>query len=166
MKTLGIWIFAMMAAGAVSAADYSDYVTLAETSSARMDQTHAGNIDAAIQEQTRLLALGRANAEAFGRDFPEYAEMMAFVSESGPKMTTMTLEAIEAAWHEGSALEDAGFLNTTIDHFGVLNSIVDMVVHPATAIIALRQYKASGDQAFLEQVKDEMAEVVEHIHQL
>jgi hypothetical protein len=42
----------------------------------------------------------------------------------------------------------------------------DSIVHPATAIICLQEYKKSNNEELLEQMKAELAEVAEHMKHL
>ena len=148
------------------AIDSAGYVDRAQRIADTIRNTDLSGIDAAIVDQERLLALGLAALDQFAAEYPEFAGLMAFVADSVPAMTEMTLEEIEIAWHEGGALIEAGFENTTHDHFGVINSVMDMVVHPATSLIALRVYRETGDPAMLEQIRDEMSEVLEHLQHI
>ena len=52
------------------------------------------------------------------------------------------------------------------DHFAEVMCHYDTVVHPATAIIALKEYKKTNNEEYVEQVKDELAEVVQHLKHL
>lgn len=53
-----------------------------------------------------------------------------------------------------------------MDEKSVTGSLMDTIVHPATAIIALRDYKKSKDKALLQQVHDELEEVVHHVERI
>ncbi|MFZ7091077.1 hypothetical protein [Primorskyibacter sp. 2E233] len=119
-----------------------------------------------IDLQQQLIAMGVQGARAFAVDSPADATLMNFVADQADAMQQMTLDEIEAAWHDGEALEEIGLAMDALDHFGAQISHMDAIVHPATAIIALREYQATGKKSYLVQVKDELSEVVEHIGHL
>jgi len=50
-----------------------------------------------------------------------------------------------------------------IDHMGEVNSLADTVIHAATSYLALVEYKKQPNKDHLDQVKDELSEVLEHI---
>ncbi len=126
---------------------------------------NAGDVDVAhlVGLQEQLIAMGVAGAEEYAADAPDHAELMRFVAKSAPAMTELTLEEIEPAWHEGEAFAEVGIDVHDLDHFGPAVSHMDAIIHPATAVIALRAYAASGDEDHLDQVIDELSEVVEHL---
>lgn len=157
MRFIPVAIFLALASPAL-ANEYGAYLDQIETALAAMPD-RGGSVEAAIAEQEKLLAEGERALRAFATDYPDFAAIANFVADQTGAMLTMTLDEIEEAWHLGGAYVAAGLPNLTEDHFGVLNSVADMVIHPATSIIALRNYAANPDTALLDQVRDEMTEV-------
>jgi len=96
----------------------------------------------------------------------EEIKVMQLVIDNAPSMGSMSLADIEAQWHEGAFTKANGVDISGFDHFSEVLSHYDTIVHPATAIICLKQYKVFGDEALLEQVQDELTEVNEHIGHL
>ncbi len=119
-----------------------------------------------VSLQRQFIAIGVRGARDFGSANSEYRALMTMVENSANDMTELTLDEIEAAWHEGEAITAIGLDFDAIDHFGPAISHMDAVIHPATAIIALREYEATEDEAYLDQVIDELSEVIEHISHL
>jgi hypothetical protein len=128
-----------------------------------LQTTTAANLAARIAEQHSILKVAHAACLELGEEHPELAELLNFVISQTDTMVAMSLDEIESAWHEGQALEAAGFINTTLEHFGVLNSHVDMIVHPATVLILLREFERTGDPAHLTQAREELEELAAHI---
>lgn len=128
-------------------------------------QIDGGEVDAdtLIKMQQELVAIGVEGAREFAAATPEHARLMNYLVEQADEMVQMDLDGIEMAWHDGEALADIGIDIDALDHFGPAIGHMDAVVHPATAIIALREYSASGDGIYLAQVKDELSEVIEHL---
>lgn len=128
-------------------------------------QIESGTVDAdaLISMQEQLVSIAVEGAREFAVASPENAQLMTFVADHADDMVAMDLDQIETAWHDGEALTEIGVNIDDLDHFGAGISHMDAIVHPATAIIALREYKATGDKMYLLQVKDELSEVVEHL---
>jgi hypothetical protein len=93
-------------------------------------------------------------------------KIMKFTIEQVGKMVALSLEDIEALWHEGGFLKEQGIDIHKFDHYDEVMCHYDAVVHPATCIICLNEYKASKDQGMLEQIKAELSEVRQHIKSL
>ncbi len=128
-------------------------------------QVDSGNVNVAelVAMQEELIAIGVDGARQYATESTEHATLMNYVADNADAMVAMDLDTIEEQWHDGEALSEIGIDVDSLDHFGAAISHMDAVLHPATAIIALREYEASGDKDYLQQVKDELSEVVEHL---
>ncbi|WP_425100960.1 hypothetical protein [Tropicibacter sp. S64] len=160
----GLIISAALTTGA-SALDASKYQSLVAQTIAGLS---ADTVDVAqlMAFQQDLVDMGVEGARAYAVEAPEHAELMNFVADHAPEMIAMSLDAIEYAWHDGEALEEIGVSPDDLDHFGPVVSHMDAIIHPATAMIALREFEATGNRAHLVQVKDELSEVVAHLSHL
>ena len=74
-------------------------------------------------------------------------------------MKAASLEDIEPQWHDGEVPASNGVDVEQFDHFDEVMTHYDMVIHPITAITAVR----AGE---IDQAKDEIAEVLEHAEHL
>jgi hypothetical protein len=162
MKTPAIVIALSLAATHAIAFEADEYRSLVAETVITINQ---GDVDVShlISIQETLVQLGVDGVSEFGANNPEYSEIMAFVASRAQSMSQMTLDEVEDAWHEGAAFAEIGVDFHDLDHFGPAVSQMDTVIHPATAIIALREYQATGDDGYLDQVIDELTEVVEHL---
>ncbi|MBV7296269.1 hypothetical protein [Enterovibrio paralichthyis] len=124
------------------------------------------NIDDLIAKNKQLVTMGKAACQARATSSPQDAPLMNLVAKNADHMQTLSLEEIEEQWHDGEFVTANGIDLDAYDHYGEAISLMDTVVHPATSVIALDLYKQTGDEALLEQVKDEVTEVMEHIKQL
>jgi hypothetical protein len=130
-----------------------------------------GNVDAdkMLSEMEKLLKFGVAGCEEHMGEPETPAEelkIMKHTIENVNKMTSLALDEIEEQWHEGEFLKAKGIDIGKYDHFAEVMCHYDAVVHPATVIICLRQYKKTNNEDFLEQAKNELAEVREHLKHL
>ena len=121
------------------------------------------DVDDLINKQKKLIEIGVNGCKEYAEKSPADAKIMNLVVANADAMQAMTLDEIEPAWHDFGVLAENGIDGDAIDHFGPVISHMDAVLHPATAIIALRDYKNTGNPDLLGQVKDELSEVLEHI---
>ncbi len=123
----------------------------------------SANIDAMIQKNETLIQMGIKGSRAYAASNPEFAKLLTLTADNADAMKAMSLDQIEEEWHEFGFLSSHGIDAEAIEHFGAAISLMDSIVHPATAIIALRTYKQEPDEELLEQVKAELSEVLEHL---
>lgn len=159
-------LVAILVAPAAMAFDKAGYKKLATEVVQGALGTGEVNVDALIAKNEQLMKMGIDGCREYAAKDPANAKLMQIVIDNADAMKAMTLEEIEPAWHEGEFITKNGVDFDAIDHFSPALSHMDTVVHPATAIIALRTYKASKDPALLSQVKDEISEVLEHVEHL
>ena len=127
------------------------------------------DVDAMLVDMKKLVEIGVAGCkEHMGEaETPEVEKkLMKLCIDNAEKMSAMSLEEIEAQWHDGEAITKAGLDVKGFDHFGEAMCHADGVIHPATAIICLNAYKKDQKQEHLDQVKDELSEVVSHFKHL
>ena len=131
----------------------------------------SGNVDAdaMLSDMEELLELGISGCkEHMGEEeTPEVEkQLMQLVIDNAQAMTSMSLDDIEAQWHDGGAAADQGIDIEQFDHFDEVMCHYDGVVHPATCIICLNKYKKSKNDELLDQVQAELEEVREHMKHL
>ena len=119
------------------------------------------NADAMMKDMERLIVLGKK----FSKDLAKgnATNFMNLVVKEADNMKAMTLDEIEEAWHEGGVPTANGIDLKQFGHFAPENSAADTIIHPATCFIVLKNYKKDGDADGLDQIKDELGEVLEHI---
>lgn len=128
----------------------------------------SGKIDAKqmLSDLEKMVAMGIAGCKVHinKKGTPaEEKKIMKLVVEHADKMAELTLEQIEEQWHEGGVLKENDIDIDKYEHFSVVMCRLDAVVHPATGIICVNDYKKSKDDELLEQIKAELEEVVEHL---
>lgn len=117
-------------------------------------------LNTAVEKGKAMIALVAAKDEA-------NKKALEFVAAHADKMKTETLETIEANWHAGKAMKDAGAGDyEKIDQAGAAAAAMDTVIHPVTAILALQEYKKDQKKDHLDQVVSELEELVGHLKHL
>lgn len=162
-------LFLLLCGGQSSsvAIDFAQFEQLADLSIRQTATGVAGDIDALIAMQEQLLEIGKRGAQDYLESDPgEHNKPLLLTFENADKMKTLSLEKIETEWHEGAYLASQGIDKDKIDHFGPVMSLMDAMIHPATAYIALQDYKKTGNPELLSRAKAELAEVLIHLNQL
>ena len=149
-----------------NAADFSKFKQLAEDTMKEVNGGSVGDVDKLIKMQEEMMAIGVKACEEYAAKRPDDAKMLNLVATNADKMKGMSLTEIEAQWHEKGFLKSQGIDSALLEEKSLTGSLMDTVVHPATAIIALNDYKKSKDKALLEQVNDELKEVVHHVEMI
>lgn len=150
----------------VSAMDVNAFKKIARNTIKVAMSGSVSDVNKMIADQARLVEMGVQGCKEYAEKDAKYAKLMNLVVQNAEKMKTMSLDEIEAAWHEGAILKTIGLDFDSIDHMSPALSHMDTVVHPATTYILFNLYKKSKDADHLEQVKDELSEVLEHIDHL
>ncbi len=140
---------------------------LADYTIRQVDMGIIGDIDALLAIQEQLINIGReGGAEYLKSGKEKNPEALRLVLENAEKMKNLSLDEIETLWHEGNFLKSKGIDIHEIEHFGVMNNLMDAVIHPATSYILIKEYKKTGNSDLLQQVKAELIEVLEHIRHI
>ncbi|MBN2374670.1 hypothetical protein JXL19_12880 [bacterium] len=148
--------------------DKEAYVTLAKKNIGRII---SGSIDpeAMISDMETLMDLGIQGSKEHmnEKETPQTeAKLLSIAIDSAGRMKSLTLEELESQWHDGGFLKSKGIDISGYDHFSEVMCHYDAIIHPATAIVCLRKYKETKSEDYLEQMKDELSEVVEHMKHL
>ncbi len=155
-------------AGTIHEFDKKTYDKIAKRTIGRII---GGNVDAdqMITDMEQLVELGIAGCKEHMGEAetpPVEAKMMRITIDNAQRMPLLTLEQIEEQWHEGGVFKANGIDIDKFSHFDEVMCHYDAVVHPATVIICLKQYKKTKSAALLEQMQDELQEVRQHLKHL
>lgn len=165
-STLIILILTLGTISYANAMDVDTFLKTAKKTMKAVKKNKVRNVDDLIAQQKELIRIGIEGCLEFAEKNPADAKMMHLIVLNSLKMQNLSLEQIEAEWHAGGYLRAHGIDIDKFTQADVQVNYYDSIVHPATAIIALNEYKKSQDPALLEQVHDELAEVVHHVEGL
>lgn len=163
---MGLAVLLLVGSGIASAADLDSYTKIAKTTMNQVTNGSVGDIDKLIAMQEQLISIGQSAIKEYAAKNPSAAKMLNLVNENANKMKTMSMAEIEEQWHEKGYLKSKGISGPLLEEKSVTGSLMDTVVHPATAIIALNEYKKTKDKKLLQQVHDELEEVVHHVERI
>lgn len=169
VKTLGLSItlvVPMLLASEASAMDVDAYLDVAKQTISKVKKGKVKDVDKLIAQQEELIRLGIEGALKFAEENPESRKMMHLLVLNSERMKSMSLDDIEKAWHGGEYMKSHGIDINEMAHTDAAMNFYDSIVHPATAFIALSEYKNSKDPELLSQVENELTEVMMHVEHL
>lgn len=143
--------------------DVGHYGTVATEVIRESMKGSGADTDKMVRQCEELIQMGIASSRAYAAENPQYEKLLTLTADNANGMKAMSLEQIEEEWHEFGLLLRHGIDAESIEHFGAAISLMDTIVHPATSIIAIHAYQQERDEEYLEQVKAELSEVLEHI---
>ena len=142
-------------------------------SKALIKQAVAGKIDQKKAKTSidKLIEHGKWFCTKYQERYPECKKMMQIVIDNAESMQKLELAKVEELWHDNGIFNEKGNeLDFDIDDEDAedYHNPKDAVVHPATVTILLRRIAAKKGDAkeAYQQIKVELAEVVEHINMI
>lgn len=152
-----------------NAADFSEYKQIAQSTISEVSSGTVSNkrIDKLIKNQEKLIKIGVSAMSEYIDKNPSSGEALKLVQSKAGTMQNLTLSEIEQQWHEGGYLKSKGIdVDKILGQKSAAGSLMDTVVHPATVIIVLEEYRKKHNKKHLLQVKDELDEVIHHLDQI
>lgn len=144
----------------VHAEDWRYFQSMAATTIDAVKKGHLKNIDHLLVLQERLMELGIQACKNYGRQHPEDAVMFELVVDNAENMKFLSMKEIKTQWHAKRFLLSHGVAVEKLHQNSLTGSLLDTVVHPATAYIALREYRHTKDAELLRQVDIELSEAI------
>lgn len=118
------------------------------------------DVDALVAKLDAATAIGVEMAKEVAAKDAKGKPLLDHLIANLDKVKGATLESVEHDWHHGHAFKDAGIDHDGFDHYGAVIGAKDAVVHPITAAIALKSYKADKNAEHLEQAQSEIEEML------
>lgn len=169
MKMIFKGLSALVVCSAFTAApayamDVDSYVDVAKQAASTVKKTKS--IDKLIAQQEELIRLAVEGALKYAEENSSRRKMMHLLVLNSERMKHLTLDAMEQAWQNGDYLRRNGIEIGNLTHTDTAMIYYQAVIHPATAYIALTEYKKTKDQELLHKAEDELNEVVVQVEQL
>jgi hypothetical protein len=142
------------------AEELENFKEIAQTTIDAINRGDIDNIDHLLAMQDQLIAIGTAVCADYAKRYPEDAEMLNLITSNAQQMKNMMLWEIKEQWHAKRYLLQQGIAVEKLQQNSRTGSLMDTVVHPATAYVALTQYKLTKDDQLLKQVDQELSEAI------
>jgi hypothetical protein len=154
------------AAFAEEAGHIEKYEALVKSTIQAIITGSTGDIDKLMADQEVLMEIALEECEEHKEDTPADAKIMDLVINNASRMKTSSLDQLEEDWHDGGILTANGIDFDGMDPVGPTSFLMHMVVHPASAYVAMKEYKSTKDKDLLESAKDELSELLNHLDNL
>lgn len=97
--------------------------------------------NALIDNQKKLIDMAIKACDDYASKHPKDAKLLKLVVDNASTMQGLSLEQIEEQWHDYGLPNSKGIDVDAYEHFAPVISLMDTVVHPATAVIVLKIIK-------------------------
>lgn len=156
----------LVISGSVFAADLEEFQAIANKTIKTVKKGKVRDIDGLIEQQKALIRIGIEAALEYAEKSPADAKMMHLVVLNSNKMQQLSLEDIEKEWHDGGYLRTYGINIDKLTQADIQTNYYDLIVRPATVLIALKEYKENPNPQLLAQIEDELAEALDHANMI
>lgn len=157
---LGLILFWNLIIADAIAEDWNHFKKMANQTIKAVKKGHPKDVAQLIHMQERLMEIGIMACKIHAQAYPDDAKMLYLVVNNAENMKVMSLSEIKRQWHAKRFLLNHGIAVDKLHQNTTTGSLLDSVVHPATAYIALREYRRTGDASLLKQVDNELSEAV------
>ncbi len=157
---LGLALLSILYSTNTYAEDWQHFENMATQTIKAVKKGHPKDIDQLINLQEQLMEIGLKACKNYAIANPEDAKMFQLVVSNAETMKFLSLQEIKQQWHAKRFLLSHGIPVDKLQQNSTTGSLLDAVVHPATAYIALREYRRTRNVELLEQVNLEMSEAV------
>lgn len=120
-----------------------------------------------IAQLDDLTAMGAAAAREYGAKQAKFAKLMAALVADIPAMKSYSDTEMEAKWGEqGTGGDTVGVPIKSLGQFDDTRANMELVLAPATANIYVSKWTTAKKARWLEQARDELAELETHIQKI
>jgi hypothetical protein len=121
---------------------------------------------ATLARLDEMIKIGEAGAKEYGDRQPKFAKLMAAVTADADAMNGFTDAEIEGKWGEqGSGGDAVGIPLKSLGQFDETRAEIELIVSPAHAYIFIKKWETAQKSRWLDQAKDELTELSEHVKQ-
>jgi hypothetical protein len=121
---------------------------------------------ATLARLDEMMKIGLAGAKEYGDRQPKFAKLMAAVVADAEPMKGFTDAEIEGKWGEqGTGGDAVGIPLKSLGQFDETRAAVELIVSPAHAYIFVKKWESAQKARWLDQARDEMNELGEHLKQ-
>lgn len=159
-RILGLALLSTLFSTTIFAEDWQHFEKMANDTINAVEEGRPEDIDQLIHLQEQLMEIGIKACEHHALTNPQDAKMFQLIINNAENMKFLSLSEIKQQWHAKNFLMDQGIAVEKLHQNSTTGSLLDTVVRPATAYLALREYRRTGDAALLKQVRRELSEAL------
>jgi hypothetical protein len=147
--------------------DMSGFKLRLETTKAEAATKTLVDSKATLARLDEMIKIGLAGAKEYADRQPKFAKLMAAVIADAEPMKLYTDAEIEAKWGEqGTGGDASGIPLKSLGQFDETRAAMELIVSPAHAYIFVKKWETAQKARWLDQTRDEMSELDEHLKQV
>jgi hypothetical protein len=147
--------------------DMAGFKVRLETTKAEAAAKTLTDSKATLARLDEMIKLGIVGAKEYGDRQPKFAALMAAVIADADPMKGFTDAEIEGKWGEqGTGGDSLGIPLKSLGQFDNTRAAIELIVSPAHAYIFVKKWETAQKARWLDQTRDEMTELTEHLKQV
>jgi hypothetical protein len=147
--------------------DMAGFKLRLDTTKAEVATKSLSDSKATLLRLDEMIKLGAIGAKEYGDKQPKFAKLMAAVVADGEAIKGYTDAEVESKWGEqGTGGDAAGIPLQSLAQFDETRAAMELVVGPAHAYILVKKWESAQKARWLDQAKDELTELTEHLKQI
>ncbi|MDH5328223.1 MAG: hypothetical protein OEZ68_09055 [Gammaproteobacteria bacterium] len=162
-RFLSFYMFGLLMCFNTIASELSNFRSITSSAITTLRSDKPIDIDRLIRMQEQLMQLGIQACSDYALTHPQDAHIIKLVIDSTNTMRNLTLAQIDSQWHTRQALLDRNIEPEKIEHFSLIGDLMNTIIHPATAYIALVKYKKTRDKQLLQRAEQELSDLLQHL---
>jgi hypothetical protein len=147
--------------------DMAGFKSRLETTKAETVTKTLTDSKATLARLDEMIKIGVVGAKEYADKQPAFAKLMAAVIADADPMKGLSDAEIEAKWGEQGTGGDAlGIPLKSLGQFDDTRTAVELIVSPAHAYIYVKKWESAQKARWLDQARDELNELSEHLKQV
>ena len=147
--------------------DMSGFKSKLEATKTEVATKTLADSSATLARLDEMMKIGIAGAKEYGDRNPKFAKLMAAVIADADAMKNYSDAEIEGKWGEqGTGGDAVGIPLKSLGQFDDTRGAMELIVSPAHTYIFVKKWETAKKARWLEQARDEMIELSEHLNQV
>jgi hypothetical protein len=147
--------------------DLGGFKTKLETTKTEVATKTLADSKATLGRLDDMIKIGVDGAKEYGSRDPKFAKLMAAVIADADAMKGFSDAEIEAKWGEqGTGGDAVGIPLKSLGQFDDTRAAMELIIAPAHAYIFVKKWETAQKARWLEQARDELNELSEHLKQV
>lgn len=119
-----------------------------------------------IKNLSSLVELTISSVDRYNTKNKEMKSFVEYVIANSYSWKDLSREQLQTQWLSGARPFQDGMVPELADHFCLRTNLMDIILHPVSAILILQEFQSSGDIYLLTEASDELIEAKNHIKEL
>jgi hypothetical protein len=147
--------------------DLPGFKTLLEATKTEAAAKTLADSKATLARLDEMVKIGIVGAKEYADRQPKFAKLMATVIADADAMKGFTDAELEAKWGEqGTGGDAVGIPLKSLGQFDDTRAAMELIISPSHAYIFVKKWETAQKARWLDQARDELNELTEHLKQV